>query len=146
MGRYTIGFLGHFAYGKRICDYMDTLILRALQQHSEVRVMLTLWKEADRLMAGRVLEIGKLFPGLRLVPVVTEQEDASTRKTARASRPASVKGGSTPQTPTRWFPTHSLRTSYPAIIRNSSSAATRSFIRRSGSRCISGKTSHGKSA
>ena len=26
-------------------------------------------------MAGRVLEIGKLFPGLRLVPVVTEQEE-----------------------------------------------------------------------
>lgn len=75
MGRYTIGFLGHFAYTERICDYMDTLILRALEQHSEVRVMLTLWREADRLMAGRVLEIGKLFPSLRLVPVVTEQEE-----------------------------------------------------------------------
>lgn len=80
MGRYTIGFLGQFAYGKRICDYMDTLILRALEQHSEVRVMLTLWREADRLMAGRVLEIGKLFPGLRLVPVVTEQEERIYKK------------------------------------------------------------------
>lgn len=75
MGRYTIGFLGHFAYTERICDYMDTLILRALEQHGEVRVMLTLRHTADRLMAGRVLEIGKLFPGLRLVPVVTEQEE-----------------------------------------------------------------------
>lgn len=80
MGRYTIGFLGHFAYTERICDYMDTLILRALEQHSEVRVMLTLWREADRLMAGRVLEIGKLFPGLRLVPVVTEQEERIYKK------------------------------------------------------------------
>lgn len=75
MGRYTIGFLGYFAYTERICDYMDTLILRALEQHGEVRVMLTLRHTADRLMAGRVLEIGKLFPGLRLVPVVTEQEE-----------------------------------------------------------------------
>ena len=80
MGRYTIGFLGHFAYTERICDYMDTLILRALEQHSEVRVMLTLWREADRLMAGRVLEIGKLFPSLRLVPVVTEQEERIYKK------------------------------------------------------------------
>ena len=80
MGRYTIGFLGHFAYTERICDYMDTLILRALEQHSEVRVMLTLWREADRLMAGRVLEIGNLFPGLRLVPVVTEQEERIYKK------------------------------------------------------------------
>lgn len=80
MERYTIGFLGHFAYTEQICDYMDTLILRALEQHSEVRVMLTLWREADRLMAGRVLEIGNLFPGLRLVPVVTEQEERIYKK------------------------------------------------------------------
>lgn len=80
MGRYTIGFLGHFAYTERICDYMDTLILRALEQHSEVRVMLTLWREADRLMAGRVLEIGNLLPGLRLVPVITEQEERIYKK------------------------------------------------------------------
>lgn len=80
MGTYTIGFLGHFVYAKRICDYMDTLLLRALQQHSEVRVMVTLWREADRLMAGRVLEIGKLFPGLRLVPVITEQEERIYKK------------------------------------------------------------------
>ena len=80
MESYTIGFLGHFAYTERICDYMDTLILRALEQHSEVRVMLTLWREADRLMAGRVLEIGNLFPGLRLVPVVTEQEERIYKK------------------------------------------------------------------
>ena len=80
MGRYTIGFLGHFAYTERICDYMDTLILRALEQHSEVRVMLTLWREADRLMAGRVLGVGKLFSGLRLVPVVTEQEERIYKK------------------------------------------------------------------
>lgn len=84
MGRYTIGFLGQFAYGKRICDYMDTLILRALEQHSEVRVMLTLWREADRLMAGRVLEIGKLLPGLRLVPVVTEQEERIYKKNSQS--------------------------------------------------------------
>ena len=51
MGAYTIGFLGHFAYTERICDYMDTLILRTLQQHGEVRVMVTLRREADRLMA-----------------------------------------------------------------------------------------------
>lgn len=80
MGRYTIGFLGHFAYTERICDYMDTLILRALQQHGEVRVMLTLRHTADRLMTGRVLEIGKLFPGLRLVPVITEQEERIYKK------------------------------------------------------------------
>lgn len=80
MESYTIGFLGHFAYTERICDYMDTLILRALEQHSEVRVMLTLRCEADRLMAGRVLEIGNLFPGLRLVPVVTEQEERIYKK------------------------------------------------------------------
>lgn len=80
MGRYTIGFLGHFAYAKRICDYMDTLLLRALEQHSEVRVMLTLWRETDRLMAGRVLEIGNLFPGLRMVPVITEQEERIYKK------------------------------------------------------------------
>lgn len=80
MGRYTIGFLGHFAYTERICDYMDTLILRALEQHSEVRVMLTLWREADRLMAGCVLEIGNLLPGLRLVPVITEQEERIYKK------------------------------------------------------------------
>lgn len=75
MGTYTIGFLGHYVYSKRICDYMDTLLVQALQQKGEVRVMLTLWREADRLMAGRALEIGKLFPGLRLVPVITEQEE-----------------------------------------------------------------------
>lgn len=80
MGRYTIGFLGHFAYTEQICDYMDTLILRALQQHGEVRVMLTLRHTADRLITGRMLEIGKLFPGLRLVPVITEQEERIYKK------------------------------------------------------------------
>ena len=80
MGAYTIGFLGHFAYTERICDYMDTLILRTLQQHGEVRVMVTLRREADRLMAGRVLEIGNLLPGLRLVPVITEQEERIYKK------------------------------------------------------------------
>lgn len=80
MGIYTIGFLGHFAYTERICDYMDTLMVRALEQHGEVRVMLTLRHTADRLMAGRVLEIGKLFPGLRLVPVITEQEERIYKK------------------------------------------------------------------
>lgn len=77
---YTIGFLGFFAYTRRICDYMDTLLVRALEQHGEVRVMLTLQHTADRLMAGRVLEIGKLFPGLRLVPVITEQEERIYKK------------------------------------------------------------------
>lgn len=80
MGACTIGFLGHFAYTERICDYMDTLILRTLQQHGEVRVMVTLRREADRLMAGRVLEIGNLLPGLRLVPVITEQEERIYKK------------------------------------------------------------------
>lgn len=59
---------------------MDTLIVRALQQHSQVRVMLTLWRQADRLMAGRVLEIEKLYPGLRLILVITEQEERVYKK------------------------------------------------------------------
>lgn len=59
---------------------MDTLIVRALQQHSQVRVMLTLWRQADRLMAGRVLEIAKFYPGLRLILVITEQEERVYKK------------------------------------------------------------------
>lgn len=80
MGVYTIGFLGHHHYANRICGYMDTLIVRALQQHSQVRVMLTLWRQADRLMAGRVLEIEKFYPGLQLILVITEQEERVYKK------------------------------------------------------------------
>lgn len=75
MGTYTIGFLGHHNYAKRICGYMDTLIVRALQQHSQVRVMLTLWRQDDRLMFGRALKIRELHPELRIVAVITEQEE-----------------------------------------------------------------------
>lgn len=92
MGAYTIGFLGHFAYTERICDYMDTLILRTLQQHGEVRVMVTLRREADRLMAGRVLEIGNLLPGLRLVPVITEQEERIYKKNSPSRSARDVRG------------------------------------------------------
>lgn len=80
METYTIGFLGHHNYAKRICGYMDTLIVRALQQYSQVRVMLTLWRQDDRLMAGRVLEIEKFYPGLRLILVITEQEERVYKK------------------------------------------------------------------
>lgn len=54
---------------------MDTLIMRALQQYSEVRVMLTLWRQDDRLMFGRALKIRDLHPELRIVAVITEQEE-----------------------------------------------------------------------
>lgn len=66
--------------------------------------MVTLRREADRLMAGRVLEIGNLLPGLRLVPVITEQEERIYKKNSpsrsarerkrRARRRRRLRGGS----------------------------------------------------